>query len=200
MHIRSADKKDSNTSPDLLWSQFKGGSQEAYSVLYQQYFFYLLDYGKKISPDRELVKDAIQDLFIELWNRRTHLSDTSSIRFYLSGALKFKLYRTLDQTPVFFSAAHAVEVDPPWEEEQVQEEISQARQKKVHQALLQLLTKRQQEVIRLKFYQELDNDEIAANLQISKASVYNTVSKAMKVLRKNLDRAALVFSLLLNYL
>lgn len=199
MSIRELSSKASVISTNSLWNEFKGGSQEAYAMIYRQYFFYLLDYGKKISPNRELVKDTIQDLFIELWNTRTRLSDTSSVQFYLSSALKFKLYRKLARTPLPLPDAHTVEVEPSWEERQVQEEISQARQKKIHRALLQLLTKRQREVIRLKFYQELNYDEIATNLQISKASVYNTVSKAMKVLRKNLDRAALVFSLLLNF-
>ena len=179
-------------STDSLWRQFRAGSPEAYALIYQQHFFYLLDFGKKISTDRELVKDTIQDLFIELWNSRTRLSDTSSVRFYLANALKYKLYRQAARESR--SLAYSGDATPviPWEEHRIQEEVSQARQQKIYRALLRLLTARQREAVQLKFYQELTNDEIATRMHISKEAVYNTISKAIKVLRKDLDRAALL--------
>ncbi len=191
MNVRESTSKNSTSSSDSLWCQFKAGSQEAYAVIYQRFFFYLLDYGRKIGGDRELVRDTIQDLFIELWNSRERLSDTSSIQFYLTNALKYKLYRALAKEPHPRSDREAVAIELPWEDYQIEEEVSQAQRKRIHQALLQLLTARQREVVELKFYQELTNDEIAATMQISKKAVYNTLSKAMKVLRQNLKRAAL---------
>lgn len=191
MKVKVSTGKKSISSSDSLWGQFRAGSQEAYAVIYQRYFFYLLDYGKKVCSDRELVRDTIQDLFIELWNSRARLSDTSSIKFYLSNALKYKLYRALSKDSHPCSDHEATVVELPWEAYQIQEEVSQAQRKRIHQALLRLLTARQREVVELKFYQEFTPDEIAATMQISKEAVYNTLSKAMKVLRQNLKRAAL---------
>ncbi len=191
MNVRELASKNFTSPSDSLWGQFKAGSQEAYAVIYQRHFFYLLDYGKKVCSDRELVRDTIQDLFIELWNSRERLSDTSSVQFYLTNALKYKLYRALATEPCPRLNSEAVAIELPWEDDQVEEEVSQAQRKKIHQALLQLLTARQREVVELKFYQELTSDEIAATMQISKEAVYNTLSKAMKVLRQNLKRAAL---------
>ena len=108
------------------------GSQEAYAGIYQRYFFFLLDYGKKICNDRELVCDTIQDLFIELWNNRARLSDTSSIRFYLSKALKYKLYRALAKEPFAQLDDEAVAVELLWEAYQIQEEVSQAQRRRIH--------------------------------------------------------------------
>lgn len=191
MDISASTSRKSLSSSDSLWGQFKAGSQEAYAVIYQRYFFYLLDYGKKVGGDRELVRDTIQDLFIELWNSRARLSDTSSVQFYLSNALKYKLYRALSKESHACSDHEVTVIELPWEDYQIQEEVSQAQRKRIHQALLRLLTARQREVVELKFYQELTSEEIAATMQISKEAVYNALSKAMKVLRQNLKRAAL---------
>ena len=196
MDIQWLSDQKGSCSPNPLWHQFKAGSSEAYALIYQQHFFYLLDYGKKICADRELVKDSLQDLFVELWNRRAGLSDTSSVRFYLANALRYQLYKKMKK-PL---PRHGVSDDAvvlPREEYQIQEEATKARQKKVQWSLQQLLTTRQREVVHLKFYRELDNDEIAAHMQISKAAVYNTLSKAMKVLRENLNKAALALLLAL---
>src|SRR5690606_41088830 len=53
----------------------------------------LLNYGYKITSDRTLIEDSIQDLFFELWKNRANISETTSIRFYLFKALRYKIVR-----------------------------------------------------------------------------------------------------------
>ncbi|WKN44936.1 RNA polymerase sigma factor [Tunicatimonas pelagia] len=192
------DKNVSSISSDTLWKDFQIGSQEAYAAIYQQHFFYLLDYGRKITSDRELIRDAIQDLFLELWNNRSNLAVATSVRGYLASALKYKLYRKLEQVNPP-KETRAVEVTVSSQESKwIKEELHHERRKKIYQALMRLLTPRQQEAIQLKFYQELSNDEIAATMHISREAVYNAVSKALKVLRGNIDKAALLLALFWN--
>ncbi|MNL52910.1 RNA polymerase sigma factor [compost metagenome] len=47
------------------------------------------------------------------------------------------------------------------------------------------LTKRQKEVLFLRYYENLDNDEIAEMMGISKQSVSNLLLKSINVLREN---------------
>lgn len=51
----------------VLWNLLVKGDQKALEILYQRYYSLLLNYGLKCSTDRELVKDCIQDLFINLY-------------------------------------------------------------------------------------------------------------------------------------
>ena len=63
-------------SPDLyIWKSFKEGNKQAYAYMYKKYAPALYNYGCKISPDKELVEDCIQDLFIHILLHRSNLGD-----------------------------------------------------------------------------------------------------------------------------
>ena len=53
-----------------MWAEFIGGSKTAFDFLYDKYFSLLYGYGMQFCTDKSLIKDCIQDLFIELWSKR----------------------------------------------------------------------------------------------------------------------------------
>ena len=71
------------------------------------------------------------------------------------------------------------------EKEMIDHQILESKKDRVAKAL-DLLTERQQKVLRLKFYDNCNNTEIAQKLSIDINSTYNLVSKALKRLRSNL--------------
>jgi DNA-directed RNA polymerase specialized sigma24 family protein len=66
---------------DLTWQAFKQGDRSAFEELYRKYAKVLYNYGRKLKHDPELVHDAIQDLFIELWRLREGLADIVHVKF-----------------------------------------------------------------------------------------------------------------------
>ncbi len=58
-----------------VWKSLLKGDRRALGEIYTRYFDKLYNYGSKISHDAAITEDAIQDLFIELWNRRQNLND-----------------------------------------------------------------------------------------------------------------------------
>ncbi|MEQ8474234.1 MAG: sigma-70 family RNA polymerase sigma factor [Marinoscillum sp.] len=79
----------------ITWDKFKKGDKAALTFIYRNYSNLLFNYGCQFTTNRELVKDAIQDLFIEIINNKENLSQTDSIKFYLFRALRNKLIRML---------------------------------------------------------------------------------------------------------
>lgn len=71
----------------VLWQTFREGDSYAFEQLLELYYPLLLNYGNRLSKDREFVKDCLHDLFVELWNRKENLttvenlSPTCSYRF-----------------------------------------------------------------------------------------------------------------------
>lgn len=51
-----------------LWQEFKKGSESAFAKIYEDYASGLYSYGLKVVYNKELVKDSIQDLFVEIWS------------------------------------------------------------------------------------------------------------------------------------
>ncbi len=90
--------KYSNQEDEYIWKDLQSGSRSALEFIYRSHFDFLYDFGLRISPDHSQVSDAIQDLFVEIWNRRKRLSHTTHIRPYLYVSLKRKLIRNIKKS------------------------------------------------------------------------------------------------------
>ena len=49
---------------NILWSSFFDGDDKAFGAVYYAFINALLSYGKKLTNDRELLNDSVQDV---LW-------------------------------------------------------------------------------------------------------------------------------------
>src|SRR4051812_16730497 len=78
-----------------LWDEFRRGNEQAFARIYNSHIRALLSYGTKLSADMNMVEDCIHDLFIELWDRKAFLGNTSSIKLYLFKGLKRKIIHAL---------------------------------------------------------------------------------------------------------
>ncbi|MGE8379128.1 MAG: RNA polymerase sigma factor [Sphingobacterium sp.] len=62
-----------------LWTEFKGGSYDAFSEIYHLFATDIITYGFKIHHDEDLIRDVMHDLFVELWITRERLANLLSI-------------------------------------------------------------------------------------------------------------------------
>lgn len=175
---------DERTTPHL-WRQFCAGDNQALGKLADQFYRPLLNYGLRLSTDRELLKDLLQELFTELWTRRQTLAQPDDVKAYLLGAFRNKIYKErlrAKRLPQFTDLSfeggdHAV--DCSIEELLIQGETGRHNHQRI-QHLLAALPKRQQEVIYLHFYEGLDANQVAAVMDIGRQSMYNLLSRTLK--------------------
>lgn len=171
-----------------VWSEFRNSNRKALDYIFEKYVRLLYIYGGKISKDQGLVEDCIQDLFTELWNKRSVLGETDNIKFYLFKSLRRKIVRRLsvDQRLLgdqLKEKETIQNVEFPIEFNIIQDQISNEREVMMKKALASL-TERQREAIYLKFYEKLPYQQIAGVMDIDLKSAYNIVSKAIDSLRK----------------
>lgn len=57
----------------LIWQSFIEGDDGAFTPLYHQYAERLLTYGYKFNLNREVVRDALQEVFTDLYLNREKL-------------------------------------------------------------------------------------------------------------------------------
>ncbi|WP_212003667.1 RNA polymerase sigma factor [Chitinophaga sp. HK235] len=186
-------------SHSSLWGRLLEGDRHAFAEIYETHIDHLYHYGMHFCRDQERVKDCIQDLFQDLWLSREHLTTRiQHIRYYLISSLRRRLLRSLqkDRRSLHRDSWEAFEFEftTPQENKLILEEIA-AEQKKLLQQALAQLTRRQREAIYLRFYQNLSYNEVAGIMSMQVDSVYNTISKAIGILKKNLP-----FPLLLLFL
>jgi RNA polymerase sigma factor (sigma-70 family) len=186
---------DSLTDPvQLLWQSFLKGDDRSFAAIYQHFGQGLLSYGCKFNVEREMVKDALQEVFTDLYLKRNHLHvSIDNLKGYLFTALKNNLLKKiLKKKKTGFDAIEMVkpelrfEIEYSFQEQLIQMEISKETTKKLHQAI-DALSSKQKEIIFLKFEEELDYREIAAILNITVESARKQLYRALKSLRELLD-------------
>lgn len=72
----------------IKWSDIVDGREAAYNALYDRYADLLYGYGMKIVADEAVVMDAMQTLFMNIFEKRKSLSAPNSMAAYLCRSLK----------------------------------------------------------------------------------------------------------------
>jgi len=185
----------------LTWVRFKSGDKEAFASVYQEHIHPLIAYGCRLCPDREILKDTIQELFVELWHSRDRLSLTDCVKFYLFKALRYKLLRLekrrrdQDRTASYVADHLYRHFDNSIETTLIEKEEFDSNTSLMQNAIRRL-TNRQQEVIQLRYYQGFTNEQIALLMDVHYQSVGNLLHAALGRLKESIKMHDLIVSFL----
>lgn len=174
-----------------IWNSFREGSWAALEYIYRTYTKDLFNYGMKICAHSNLVEDAIQELFVELWNSRENLAGTEKIKFYLLKALKWKIAHQRKRERKIYGEqtledVMEVQVVLPFESKSLSDQLSEEKRACLYKAINKL-PHRQKEILQLLFFEGLSHQEVAEIMNIRVRSVYVTACRALASLRKNLQ-------------
>jgi RNA polymerase sigma factor (sigma-70 family) len=194
--------KSENQLETNLWLQFKNGNKNAFAEIYKIHISSLLTYGAKLCSDEGILKDNIQDLFIELWNGRANLANVENEKFYLIKSLRYKLIRAEKKRQLHISTDSISDeniykrIEVSVESEIIEKETRNSQINTVRKAI-NILSKRQQEVIQLRFYQGFTNEQIAELMQMNYQSVSNLIYSSLCRIKKNLSSSPVFATALL---
>lgn len=175
------------TEEYTLWLCFKDGDLKAFSSIYETYVGILFNYGMHIIRDDHLVKDAIQELFTDLWRNRSNLSPTTSIKYYLLRSLRRKIHLASKEKSLFINISENNSTDfqiDPLETYLTNHKFKEEQLNKLRLAIHNL-PERQNEVIRLYFFEGFDFEEISGILEINEQSVRNLLHRSIQKLKQS---------------
>ncbi|SHF44110.1 RNA polymerase sigma factor [Pedobacter caeni] len=191
-----ANMKVNPNDQQLLWIKVKEGDETALFSLYKQLYNSLFNYGFLIFKERENVEDAINQVFLELWENKDKLKSVTNVKSYLFTYLRRKLakeralvVREKLPTVELYEASIMDYIVQLQLEEEIKENITQAINK---------LTERQKQLIMLRFYENLDYTEISEKTGLATQSIYNNIHQAIKFLRADLKIPTYLLLLLLR--
>ena len=182
----------------VVWGKFKTGSEEDFSRLYHHFAPVMLRYGHRITADRELIRDSLQQVFYSLWRSRETLGNPASVRNYLLKAIRNEIIKKVNRDKLHDSLPddYHFELEDSHEHALIQIQTAEITRQRIADLLSQLPA-RQREVIFLKYYANLKYDEISSIMDIEQESVYKITYKAIARLQKLLTSfSVLLFSLL----
>ncbi|WP_262481204.1 RNA polymerase sigma factor [Algibacter lectus] len=156
--------------------------------MYSLHIDSLFSYGMRLKPDRDFVKDSIQDVFLDVYEHREKLSRPNNINFYLFRALKRNIFKKLkkERKTDDFSALSTMDFVTEYNVEHatIDKEIDK-RNKKIITQVMKELTFKQQEILYLKFTKGFSYIEISEIIGIDHNSVRKQVYRAIKKIREN---------------
>lgn len=178
-----------------LWSEFRKGSELAFTTLYKEFVHDLYHYGERITSDKELIEDSIHDYFVDLWNHRQRYGEVSSLKFYLLKGFRYRLIKNIQRRrklPVEYNLddEYTIEIVLSAEFEWISKQTSEEKKAGIRQSL-NALTKREKEAITLKFYDGLTYEQIAELMTLSVKSTYKLVYRAIDALRESLAKSGI---------
>lgn len=181
---------DTDLSESRLWVDFLEGDARAFENIYTAYFNKLYNYGVHLCKDQSLVEDCIQELFLDLWNRRDNLSLAKSVKYYLFKSLRRRIVRSLGQRKQIYlhdelQGSSDFSIISPYEAQRIREEEHQRSLTLLSRASKSLSAK-QREAIFLKFHSNLSYKEIADVMKLTLPDAYKTISRAVEKLRKGI--------------
>jgi RNA polymerase sigma-70 factor, ECF subfamily len=79
-----------NTDDSNLKKGLRAGDKEVYKHLFIAYSQGLIRYGASLTRDTETARELVQDLFLELWEKKESITIKGSIRPYLYSSIYHK--------------------------------------------------------------------------------------------------------------
>jgi RNA polymerase sigma factor (sigma-70 family) len=170
----------------VTWKELISGDKKALAHIYTKYFDKLYNYGSRISKDPVIVEDAIQDLFMTLWNLRTGLNqDVKNIKQYLYTCLRRNILLKLKNRHLTVEISELASFDLELSHKshylntQINVELRQKLTEMVH-----TLTPKQKEAIFLIYFDELSYEEVASIMSLKIKTVYNLIHQAIARLKE----------------
>ncbi len=170
-----------------LFQSIQTDNQKALKLLMDRYWRPMFLMAEAILKDSHTSEEIVQEVFISIWNKRASISINHSIKVYLFACTRYQIYKEIQQKKV-----------PHLDIEQFNQLVPDPynpQQKLEYQDLLDRLTlliselpPRCREVYRMKREENLSQKEIAEALNISRKSVENQLTIALKKLRAGLSR------------
>ena len=175
-----------NPTDEELWAGLKAGDKNALLALYKHYYVDMMNFAVRLTGDRELSSGCLTQTLICLWDKRLQLPVVHHLRAYLLTCLRHEIYsvvrheRRLRLQTAVLGRLHTEETSY---EDQLIENQSGELMRQLLSAAMDGLTVREKELLRLRFFEDLDYKTIARRCGITKRTAYNTIHEALRHLR-----------------
>ncbi|MFT6000837.1 MAG: RNA polymerase sigma factor (sigma-70 family) [Neolewinella sp.] len=175
---------DINRQAQTLWNDFVAGDATAFRRLYDLTYDELYRYGHRLAGSRPAaVRDALQEVYLAIWQRHARPPPVQDPWLFLLVSLRNKL---IDQARRERTLLLEADSEPSPEDDFMRAETEERRASWVAERIA-LLPDRQREALHLRYRVELEYEDVAEVMGVSRQVAYNYVNRGIKSLRAVLD-------------
>lgn len=167
-----------------LMDRLRAGDDLALKVIYKRYWNQLYASAFNMLQDQQACEDIIQELFINLWNKREQIEIKASLKSYLFASVRYEVYRQVRhgsvREDIFENIQDRLQTPSEYGNIEHRELLSYIN------SIVNNLSEKCKVVYKLSREEQLSHKEIATRLDISPKTVENHLNKALRQLRISL--------------
>ena len=175
---------------NILLSRIAAGDNEAFKTLFEMFYPKVKIFLVKFLKDENTAEDISQDIFVKIWTFREALPDIRSFNTYL--------YRMTRNAALNHLRGNHSKIDiskmSVLDDKDIEAEYHTKEKELLIRLTVEQMPPQRRRIFRMSREQGLSNDDIALKLGISKKTVENNITLALKDLR-DVILAFLVFFL-----
>ncbi|HYG52911.1 MAG TPA: RNA polymerase sigma-70 factor [Flavobacteriales bacterium] len=179
------------------FTSVQNGDVKAFERIFKTYYQRLCNYACVLLKDKNESEEVVQQVFINIWNKRSVIEIETSLQSYLYRAVNNAGLNRLKQLNT--QRAHRAQIlyETAVNNESTSQTISKDELEKCLHSAVDRLPEQCRLTFQLSRFEGLKYQEIANELNVSVKTVENQVGKALKFLREELKE---FLPLLLFYL
>ncbi|MEL7162902.1 MAG: sigma-70 family RNA polymerase sigma factor [Bacteroidota bacterium] len=167
------------------WDNFLAGNPAAFRALHDLTYDDLYRYAHRLRPDPAAARDALQEVYLAIWQRRDRVPPVRDPWVFLLVSLR---NRIIDQVRKERTLNIKHEPSPSPEDDLLAAEQDDRRRAWLRDHLGQLPDS-QREALHLRYHLELEYPQVAEVLGVSQQAAYNYVNRGIKALKKDVQEA-----------
>ncbi|RYY06810.1 MAG: sigma-70 family RNA polymerase sigma factor, partial [Sphingobacteriaceae bacterium] len=170
----------------LLLAALKLGDEIAFKNIYNNYWLTLFNSAYSHIKDKEKCQDIIQNVFTDLWNRRTEL-EIQNLQAFLYTAVRFQALKAIHQNArqTYFVDAFDTKIISSLKTDEV---LLEKEAKNIVELFIKALPEKRRHIFLLHYFDELSTADIAGRLNVSQKTVQNQLTTASHALRLRLTQ------------
>lgn len=178
---------------DHAWQR----DEKAFEALFKSLYPSLCQHANALLNDADEAEETVQNVFINLWEKRSEMEINVSVKSYLYKAVRNASLNRLKHAKVrqlYVMEQESLAISsPPAVETSLHKELDQ----QIMQAIASL-PEQCRVIFKLSRFEEMKYSEIAETLGLSVKTVENQMGKALKILREKLSDYLVLILVLLN--
>jgi RNA polymerase sigma-70 factor (ECF subfamily) len=189
---------DKLPSDKILLNLMREGDSASFNALFDRYWEMLYATVFSVCSDREVCSEIVHDIFLNLWLKREKLQ-IESFKAYIVASARYHVYRHVKNARRK-SLEYREDLEYSSRVSMNDGELNihyQDLEKSVDKELEEL-PRRCKEIFTLSRREQLSNDEIATRLDISKRTVENQLTHALRHLRLSMKHFLVLFLFAVN--
>jgi len=165
-----------------LLDRLASGDPDAFTIIFNHYWPRIFSSMLVISKSPSIAEDIAQEIFARLWKDRKKATAIRDLSAYLFIAARNKVLNSLSRMDVETAYRNYI----LHKESGKTDQVTYQELDKLVQEGVQQLSPQQQRAFRLSRLDGLTHEQIAAEMQISRATVKEHIVKALATLRQHL--------------